>query len=205
MSLLRSGMPWKLIWRLNETVPGEPFTCYVQSRYHFMPLFFKFPRPDSFALTSLRVGALEQFVMPMPPMPCEVLQGVPLRLQAVPQGLSVSIEAINESERPADFLAELHGAVIVDEGETPLASSWEGPSEVVNQKGPALVANEPAPPNCRACSRSYMDPDSGLICGHPDAGLFGLTIYREPLSHCGWKKFEQHPGRNPDGTLKEGG
>ena len=55
--------------------------------------------------------------------------------------------------------------------------------------------------NCHACAHSYMEPDSGLICGHPDAGTFGKTIYKEPLDHCGWKKFEQHPGRNPDGSL----
>ena len=57
--------------------------------------------------------------------------------------------------------------------------------------------------NCRACAYSYMEPDSGLICGHPDAGTFGLTIRAEPLPHCpSFAKFEQHPGRNADGTLK---
>ena len=50
-----------------------------------------------------------------------------------------------------------------------------------------------------------MEPDSGLICGHPDAGVFGLTIYSEPLAHCpDFSKFEQHPRRNADGTLKAG-
>lgn len=59
--------------------------------------------------------------------------------------------------------------------------------------------------NCRACKNSYMEPDSGLICGHPDAGVFGLTIYSEPLAHCpDFSKFEQHPRRNADGTLKAG-
>ncbi len=57
--------------------------------------------------------------------------------------------------------------------------------------------------NCRACSFSYMEPDSGLICGHSDAGTFGLTIRSEPLDHCKWKKFEQHPGRTSDGDLKQ--
>lgn len=49
-----------------------------------------------------------------------------------------------------------------------------------------------------------MEPDATtLICGHPDAGLFGLFIKREPLPHCaGFVKFKQHPRRNPDGTLK---
>jgi len=57
--------------------------------------------------------------------------------------------------------------------------------------------------NCRACRFSYSEPDSGIICGHPDAGWAGQTIYREPLSHCpDFVKFEQHELRNPDGTLK---
>lgn len=57
--------------------------------------------------------------------------------------------------------------------------------------------------NCRACKWSYMEPDSGLICGHNDAGVFGTTIYREPLDHCPeFKKFDQHPLRNPNGSLK---
>lgn len=55
--------------------------------------------------------------------------------------------------------------------------------------------------NCSACRYSYMEPDSGLICGHPTSGVFGKTIRKEPLEHCGWDKFEQHPLRNPDGTL----
>lgn len=56
--------------------------------------------------------------------------------------------------------------------------------------------------NCHACGFAYMEPDSDLICGHPDAGTFGLSIRQEPLPHCGWTKFTQHPLRNPDGTLK---
>lgn len=56
---------------------------------------------------------------------------------------------------------------------------------------------------CYACTHSYMEPDSGLICGHKDAGWFGLTIYKEPLDHCpNFCKFEQHPLRNSDGSLK---
>lgn len=54
--------------------------------------------------------------------------------------------------------------------------------------------------NCEACKHSYMEPDSDLICGV--AGGFGRTI-RTFGEHCeGGKKFEQHPLRNPDGTLK---
>lgn len=56
-------------------------------------------------------------------------------------------------------------------------------------------------PNCRACKQSYMEPDSGLICGAVNEP-FGYTIHKEG-EHCdGFKKFEQHPGRNADGTLK---
>lgn len=57
---------------------------------------------------------------------------------------------------------------------------------------------------CQACRYSYMEPDSDLICGHPDAGLFGKTLLREPAEHCtDFSKFEQHPLRNEDGTLKK--
>lgn len=54
--------------------------------------------------------------------------------------------------------------------------------------------------NCMACKHSYMEPDSDLICGV--SGGFGRTIRKE-LEHCdGGKKFEQHPLRKADGTLK---
>lgn len=62
--------------------------------------------------------------------------------------------------------------------------------------------------NCQACRYSGMEPaDMNLTCSHPDLTNgkhpFGLHIYREPLDHCpNYSKFEQHPGRNPDGTLK---
>jgi hypothetical protein len=60
-------------------------------------------------------------------------------------------------------------------------------------------------PNCSACRWSGIEPaDMDLTCGHPDAGFFGLHIRKEPLEHCpDFSKFEQHPGRNPDGTLKK--
>lgn len=61
--------------------------------------------------------------------------------------------------------------------------------------------------NCGACAFSGMGPDDVfLTCGHPDAGTFGVSLFRsEPASHCvGRVKFEQHPGRNADGTLKGG-
>ncbi len=69
-------------------------------------------------------------------------------------------------------------------------------------------------PNCRACRFSFMGPnDSLLVCGHPDAGPIGRytqsirnigTGAAEIEGHCGpaRPKFEQHPLRNPDGTLK---
>ena len=58
--------------------------------------------------------------------------------------------------------------------------------------------------NCYACSYSYMEPDSPLICGHKDSGTFGLHVPRRPADHCGpdRTKFEQHPKRNPNGSLK---
>lgn len=55
--------------------------------------------------------------------------------------------------------------------------------------------------NCSACKHSYMEPDSDLICGAVNSP-FGRTIRKE-LEHCdGGKKFEQHPLRNADGSLK---
>lgn len=65
-----------------------------------------------------------------------------------------------------------------------------------------LVPGDPKEKTCFACTHSYMEPDSPLICGHPDAGTFGLAIRKHPLDHCGWKKFQQHPLRNADGSLK---
>jgi len=61
-------------------------------------------------------------------------------------------------------------------------------------------------PNCHACAHSGMGPeDLYLVCGHPDAGVMGTFIKKEPLDHCpNFSKFEQHPHRNPDGTLIRG-
>lgn len=66
------------------------------------------------------------------------------------------------------------------------------------------VARQASPAkNCRACAHSYMEPDSGLICGHPSMGQFGLTIRSEhpPLCGDGHPRFVQHSLRNADGTL----
>lgn len=70
--------------------------------------------------------------------------------------------------------------------------------------------------NCRACAHSYMGPgDDELVCGHADAGIVGTYARIASvglkhngsvdlsLAHCGPEraKFEQHPLRNPDGSL----
>lgn len=62
-------------------------------------------------------------------------------------------------------------------------------------------------PNCQACSHCFMEPDDmNFVCGHPDAGSAGIYLRHAvaPDGHCGpdRTKFEQHPLRNPDGTLK---
>lgn len=58
-------------------------------------------------------------------------------------------------------------------------------------------------PNCLACSHCYLEPDAPYpICGHKESGSMGLYIKSEPLSHCGWQKFEKHPLRNSDGSPK---
>lgn len=61
--------------------------------------------------------------------------------------------------------------------------------------------------NCFACKFSGMEPDDErLICGHPDSGDFGKYLKGlsdpAPLDHCKGEKFEQHPQRNRDGSLK---
>lgn len=63
------------------------------------------------------------------------------------------------------------------------------------------------PKNCKACAFSYMEPDDDLTCGHKDADQpFGTYAHHAsaPDGHCGpdRPKFEQHPGRNLNGTLK---
>lgn len=64
----------------------------------------------------------------------------------------------------------------------------------------------PAPKNCAACAHSFMEPDDDLTCGHKDAGPVGIYTRHAAGKggHCGPErpKFEQHPGRNPNGTLK---
>lgn len=60
---------------------------------------------------------------------------------------------------------------------------------------------------CYACKYSGMEPDDQrLICGHPDSGEFGKYLQGlnnpQPLEHCQGKKFEQHPLRNENGSLK---
>ena len=57
---------------------------------------------------------------------------------------------------------------------------------------------------CFACSYSYMEPDADyLICGHEDSGILRKYLRTEPLDHCGFKKFKQHPLRNENGSLKK--
>jgi hypothetical protein len=61
--------------------------------------------------------------------------------------------------------------------------------------------------NCRACAHCYMEPDDmNFICGHPDAGTFGIYIRHatNEKGHCGPSrtKFQQHPLRLPSGDIK---
>lgn len=86
----------------------------------------------------------------------------------------------------------------------------------------ATIPERTHPKNCHACANSYMEPSgpADLICGHPDAGTFGKTLKGRrsiehrgsetylmtvitPDQHCGdFTKFEQHPQREQDGSLK---
>lgn len=61
---------------------------------------------------------------------------------------------------------------------------------------------------CEACSYCFIEPsDMNFTCGHPDAGPVGLYTHHavKEGGHCGpnLSKFEQHPLRNEDGTIKE--
>lgn len=81
---------------------------------------------------------------------------------------------------------------------------------VLRAKPMTLFHSDSAPSTkaktCMACSYCGMGPDDPYpVCGHPDAGQMGLFIKSEPLPHCpDFSKFKQHPGRNPNGTLKSG-
>lgn len=69
-----------------------------------------------------------------------------------------------------------------------------------------LIPQQEAPEHqktCRACANCGIEPDSPyFICGAAFAGPLGLHVKQEPLPECGWKYFDQHPLRNPDGSLK---
>jgi len=73
-------------------------------------------------------------------------------------------------------------------------------------KPPVVQEELPAPPTqppCRACRFSFMEPDDNLTCGHPESGTMGQYVHRGRVKHCKQAdKFEQHPQRNPDGSLK---
>lgn len=74
---------------------------------------------------------------------------------------------------------------------------------------------------CTACASCYMEPDDmNFICGHKDAGPYGIYTHQAVASeaekvkaqsehpgygHCGpdRPKFVQHPLRKLDGSLKE--
>lgn len=56
---------------------------------------------------------------------------------------------------------------------------------------------------CLACKYCFCEPDDDFTCGHSDSGTMGLYVRRGPVAHCGnYTKFEQHPLRNADGSLK---
>ena len=66
-------------------------------------------------------------------------------------------------------------------------------------------------PICQACAHCGCEPDSDFYCGHEACdnegwglSLAGLSSPRLPDGHCGpeGRNFEQHPNRNPDGSLK---
>lgn len=69
-----------------------------------------------------------------------------------------------------------------------------------------LLTLKPKATTCLACRHCFMEPDDDFCCGHPDAGPAGTYIRRAAAEggHCGagLSKFEQHPNRDPDGSLR---
>lgn len=93
---MSEGRPvdWKLNFHFEESVPGQRFTCVVQLTYPFRGLFLMFDNPDAFAVSALRVGAVNQMVAGHD-VPAVVLQGQPLILPIGMIGQLVTLEVIN--------------------------------------------------------------------------------------------------------------
>lgn len=86
--------------------------------------------------------------------------------------------------------------------------------DIVEDRALVIMRRKAAMP-CRACSYSYMHPDSPeLVCGVQDipGGTFnGRLLYprlksggrgpETPICGADRPKFEQHPMRGPDGSL----
>lgn len=61
-------------------------------------------------------------------------------------------------------------------------------------------------PPCMACAHCGIEPDDmDPTCHHPKAGTFGRHVLRGRITDCGPEGalFEQHPGRTPEGYLKQ--
>lgn len=137
---------WKLIFRVNETIPGQRFTCCVESRYPFRGSFFVFPQSKSFLLVSYTIGPDNQFVGD--PVPLVVLDRQPLVLSVGLPGSRHELTLLNNEStdlkdladrlvpgtrqekthlRSTEFIAELHGQILVGHDENPVSTVNEMP------------------------------------------------------------------------------
>jgi len=128
---------WKLIFRVDETVPGQKFTCFVKTRYPFRGSFFVFSRPESFLLVSYKIGGVDQIVGD--PVPCVVLNQQKLIFSASLPGHCHELTLVNNEStvpkdmtnrlvtgiRPTEFIAELCGQILVRQDETPVSTDNE--------------------------------------------------------------------------------
>lgn len=135
---------WKLIFRVNKTIPGQKFTCFVESHYPFRGSFFVFFRPELFLLVSYKIGNENQIVGDS--VPCLVLDRqslvLPISLPGHRHELTVfnneSTDLKNMADRlvsgtrqkkthirPTEFIAELHGQILVNYDETPVSTDSE--------------------------------------------------------------------------------
>jgi hypothetical protein len=142
---------WKLIFRFDETVPGQEVTCSVQLQHPFRGLFLEFAKPESFAVRSLLIGNVNQMVSGSD-VPAVVLQGQhlilptgvryqrvtlsvvniegldPSKLMKVPTLTKVGKTKMKTRLTPTPFYAELRGRILIgSEDETPLPLALEGP------------------------------------------------------------------------------
>jgi hypothetical protein len=114
---------WKLRFHFDNAKPEQIFTCWVKSAYIFKGRFLMVTRPECFHVRSLCVG-LENQIMSAE-VPCSVLCGRDILLPIAVIGIAHKLEIRNSSSFTLPFYAELHGTILLKEGEEPRKNDWE--------------------------------------------------------------------------------